>query len=60
MLNTYLGFFFIQVTSKYQNDVYKIKLEKDKSAWIAVYPKFGDITASIKYIDVTGKLPIML
>ena len=36
--------------------MYKLKLEKGKSAWIAIYPKFGEINVAIKCTDVTGKI----
>lgn len=37
-----------QVISRYNDEEYKINLEREASAWIAIYPKFGEITAAIK------------
>lgn len=38
-----------EVISRYNDEEYKLKLDRDKSAWIAIYPKFGEICAIIKY-----------
>lgn len=37
-----------EVISRYNDEEYKIKLDRDKSAWIAIYPKFGEICAVVK------------
>lgn len=37
-----------EVMSRYNEEEYKIRLDPEKSAWIAIYPKFGEISASIK------------
>lgn len=37
-----------EVVSSYNDEEYKIKLDRDKTAWIAIYPKFGEICAKIK------------
>ena len=38
----------LKVISRYNGEEYKIKLEREAIAWIAIYPKFGEITAAIK------------